>query len=60
MDKFLDLIHLVRYLDGDASVEDKIAEIKNARDNGTVSVDEAVDLVLEFDLVRIPSEEVRA
>lgn len=44
----IQVAHLIEYLLGDASKENKAAEIKAARDNGLITRDEAIDLAVEY------------
>ena len=49
MKNVIDLVNLVRFLeDSSVSKRDKVAEIKQARDNGEITGDEAFELALEY------------
>ena len=45
---FIRMAHLLGFLDSDAPKEDKVLEIKMARDDGFITEDEAVELAIEF------------
>ena len=48
MRNILEVVRLVRVLESDLPNEGKIAQLKMVRDNGDITQDEAVELVLEY------------
>ena len=44
----VEIARLVVYLNSDAPVKDKVAQIKVMRDDGYITSDEALDLTVEF------------
>lgn len=48
MSKITDIIHLIHFLDGDSSKSDKVLVIKQSRDQGIITSDEALDLAIEY------------
>lgn len=44
----MEIARLVVYLNSDAPVKDKVAQIKVMRDDGYITSDEALDLTVEF------------
>lgn len=48
MRNILEVVRLVRVLESDLPNEEKVAQLKMVRDNGDITQDEAVELVLEY------------